>query len=564
MADNQNNLVPLARLCAEFELKKVLLSPGARSAPLVRAFTEASGFEVRVVNDERAAAFMALGMAKADGKAPILICTSGSALLNYAPAVAEADGADIPILILSADRPKEFLGQFEGQTTFQDHIFKPWTRADLSLEGEDLSQRPAWVCSQIAQALRKLTSPPSGPVHINLHFREPLFEPPDFTVTVPRHPTMLGPSSDFQKGLDQLAGWLASGKRIMGLAGSRLGSALSTSSFVRWLLHQGIPVLAEPGAESLKHPLLLANAQDILNLDSENALRENVPEILLTWGGNIVSKNVKKFFTQYPPSCHIHIDAAGRAVNPFGCLSGIWAWDLNLTAKIESQPQEVDCFHVQPWVAQWREASLRALEKRKAALEALPFCDATAMRAVIGKIRPGAAAHVGNSMPVRYFYDMYALWDHAFHVDVNRGVSGIDGTLGTAVGLAWAQPETEVWCLLGDVSFHHGVNALWVEEVPSNLRVVVFNNGGGNIFGVIPGPSQTPHPRKYFENRMRSTARWDARKFGLNYFSAGDMHSLMDALAKLTGAKGAALLEIFTDPDINISAFQQLYTSLKP
>lgn len=557
----------MAALCAEAGLDKVFVSPGARSAPLLRAFSEHGAFKVSVLNDERAAAFIALGYTKGSGKPSILLCTSGSALLNYAPALAEADGSDLPLLILSADRPKENLGQFEGQTTPQDFIFRPWTRLSIALEEADYERRYHWCVRTLNVALDALWGPPSGPVHANIHLNEPLFSQPIFPAVSGLRIRRQANQPQLQQYQNALSQILDTHPRVLALAGSRLGlQPAGIPQFAQALMHMGVPVLAENQAFGVTAPGTISNAEDILRCHSGDDRSHLTPDALITWGGNIVGKKTKLFLKESRPCVHIHVDPAGRPVDMFGCLTDVWTlspWTNefhfpDFSSKLKPETRRTAYLRV------WQEASAASARRFRKVLENLPFGDFTAVDTVVRSLSANALLHTGNSMPLRYMISACGHSPAPVIFDVNRGVSGIDGTLGTAIGLALSQPSTPVWCLIGDLSFHHGVNALWQSQVPPNLRIVILNNGGGNIFGIIPGPDQTPDPKHYFENRASSTARWDAQKFGLHYFSASSMQALISLLPAFTDAGKAAILEIFTDPDVNISAFkkfEQLMTS---
>jgi 2-succinyl-5-enolpyruvyl-6-hydroxy-3-cyclohexene-1-carboxylate synthase len=550
----------IAALCAEAGVRKVFSSPGARSAPLLRAFAEQGHFDLSVVNDERAAAFIALGWVKGAGQPAILLCTSGSALLNYAPALAEADGTDLPLLIVSADRPREFLGQFEGQTTHQDFIFSPWTRVSLALEEADWTERPSWCLRSLNSALDALWDVPSGPVHINVHLKEPLFEKPEFTPLTGLRILKQQPPTEgrfFQKALAEI---LSNHSAILAIAGAKLGPAPPAMPFLaKQLLQLGVPVLAEAHAFGIVENDILYNADHILQCLPEDQWQNLAPDILITWGGNIVGKKIKLFLQRFKPRRHIHVDPAGRRVDMFHCLTEVWK--VNPADKDWNEIEEIISEIGRPtndsFQKLWRRASEEAQKRHQHASENLPFGDFLAVDYLFSFLPSDGVLHVGNSMPLRYLLNASAKLPEGLRIDTNRGVSGIDGTLGTAVGLALAQPDVPVFCLLGDLSFHHGLNALWIRNLPTNLKIIILNNGGGNIFGIIPGPAAVPRGSLYFENRASSTAQWDARKFGLHYFSASSMETLRQNLPPFLNSIGAAILEIFTDPDVNISAYKQ-------
>lgn len=554
MTPEGNFVRPLADLCAARELFKVFISPGARSAPLVRAFTEDGRFNCEMVNDERAAAFIALGYSKASGKAALLLCTSGSAVLHYGPAVAEADGSDVPLLLISADRPSAFLGQFEGQTTVQDHIFRPWVRYSLSLNGQSFKQHPKISTEKMWEALTALDGSPPGPVHINIHLEEPLFISQNpLPLEFPQEGKSILPTYP-EPFLNDLKKLLKTYEKIVLMPGSRLGEhPFELPPAAKVLMEVGAVLLHEPGCGWPCPQAGIPNGEDILRCLQEDMWPSLAPDLLITWGGNRVGKRLKQMLQRYPPKMHIRLDVHKRLVRFAGTQNKVWDVDPYDNALWSCTLPQVpkDYLHL------WQELSRKALERRRMLLAHQPFSDLTSMTGVVQALPEDAIVHVGNSMVLRHFYDAYPLASRRFLVDVNRGVSGIDGTLGTAVGWALARPCSQVWCLIGDVAFHHGLNALWIETLPSQLKIVVLNNGGGNIFGTMPGPEQTPYPQKYFENRRSICAANDARKYGLEYKSVHQSHELAGALGWITHSTKAAILEIFTDPDVNIHTFKQ-------
>lgn len=560
MTAEGNFVRPLADLCIARGLFKVFISPGARSAPLVRAFTEDGRFDCEMVNDERAAAFIALGFSKASGKAAILICTSGSAALHYGPAVAEADGSDVPLLLLSADRPSALLGQFEGQTTVQDHIFRPWVRHSLSLDGLSFKQHSQDSTEKMWQALSAPEGSPPGPVHINIHLEEPLFVPQTpLPLTIPQEEKSI-PKASASPSIEELKRLLEAHQRVLIVPGSRLGEhTFDMPPAARVFIEAGAVLLHEPGCGWPCPPAGIPNGEDILRCLREDRWPSLAPDLLITWGGNRVGKRLKQLLQRCPPRIHIRLDPYKRLVRISGTQNEVWDVDpYDDTSWSQPVPQvPLDYLHL------WQGLSQKALERRRTLLAHQPFSDLTAVTQVVQALPEEAIVHVGNSMVLRYFYDAYPLATRRFLVDVNRGVSGIDGTLGTAVGWALARPHNLVWCLLGDVAFHHGVNALWRHSQPSQLKIVVFNNGGGNIFGIVPGPETTPSPHRFFENRMTLRADYDACKFGLEYIALHHFNELPSALEWMIHTPKAAILEIFTDPDVNIRTFKQFELNMQ-
>ena len=467
---NSNNIRPLAELCGDFGLDTVFISPGARSAPIVIAFAQSGRFRMYVVNDERASAFIALGYTKGSGKPTILICTSGSAILNYAPSIIEACESDIPLLIISADRPKSSLHQFEGQTTVQDQIFLPWGIPSYTLEGSDFSINRSYAIRLVNEALHKLNEPPNSPVHLNIHLHEPLFTTQNDVAA--QLITKINPLKHASP--DLLDGIISKENRVLAVAGTHLSFQLHDSDdFLSWLYDNDIPIVAEPASFRKTHADIIYNAEDILTFSKPELKEKLSPRLIISWGGNIVSKKLKNYLKSLKNVQNIHLDAAGRSVDQFGCLSKVVKFDP-YHATYSPQKLILKNAERQAFRDLWKDSSQIVRRRKNTLLSEVSFGDISAVSAIMDVIPENTIIHLGNSMPIRYFYELFEIKKKNYQVSVNRGVSGIDGTLGTAVGLALASEPREVWCILGDVSFHHGINALWGDHIPFNLKVFIL------------------------------------------------------------------------------------------
>lgn len=544
----------LATICAEHNVRHFIISPGSRSAPLTIAFARNAEISVRMVVDERAAGFIALGIAQ-QLRVPVgLVCTSGTATLNFAPAIAEAFYQRIPLLIFTADRPPEWIDQQDGQTLHQQNLYTPHTRGEFQLPVDISHPDARWHTERIlSEAIIRAQHPVPGPVHINVPLREPLYpapgeraEPAPQRKIIRHTPAQKTISHPEMESLRKK--WQSVQKKlvVVGLypPDEKLAAALRALS-----ADPTVAVVADIAA-NVPPPAVTAPHADMIF----SRKKIPAPDLVLSLGGMVVSKSLKLFLRRQRPAEHWHIDPAGQPVDTFQLLTRIIAADpAPFLRTLAEQPAASGNYR-----ADWTSLERAAATALDNFLAGTDFGDFTAMRQVMAHLPVGVNLHLGNSMPVRYA-SYLALPRADVQVNANRGVSGIDGCTGTAVGAALATGRPTV-LISGDLAFFYDRNSLWHNDVPSNLRLVVLNNGGGNIFKLIDGPSNLPPAEleTHFFTPHKLTARNTAADFKLAYFSANSTSALENTLPPFFAAEtGAAILEIFTNSTVNTAVFQE-------
>jgi 2-succinyl-5-enolpyruvyl-6-hydroxy-3-cyclohexene-1-carboxylate synthase len=294
----------------------------------------------------------------------------------------------------------------------------------------------------------------------------------------------------------------------------------------------------------------------ILSTKSAEVQSNLAPDLLITFGGPVVSKALKLFLRRHRPQEHWHIDPAARAIDTFQCLTRIIPTDgryffENLARRSATQASAT-------YLDLWLNLEAAAQAKLIAFFETAPFGEFAAMRQVLLALPEPSRLQLGNSMPVRYA-EYLGLARRAIQVNANRGTSGIDGTLSTTVGAALATDQiTTLIC--GDLAFFYDRNGLWHNDLPKNLRIVVLNNHGGGIFHLIDGPTQLPAEelRRFFETPQPLTARRTAADHNCAYFHCATGPDLQAQLpAFFAPETGPAILEIETDGSLNTQVFQQ-------
>ena len=544
---SQEHLSLLAAIIAEKGITHAVVSPGSRNAPAIIAFSRSGRLNLTSISDERSAGFYALGMAQQLGRAVALLCTSGSAALNYAPAVAEAYYQKVPLLVITADRPAEWIDQGDGQTIRQQQLYANYIRKSFQLPHNIDNKSNEWHFSRMVnEAVDRTRFPAPGPVHLNLPLAEPLYdlqlnpEPGDIRINNLIEVEHRIPESALQ-GL--VAQWNKAGSKLI-LAGQLPpGHGLE-----HWLCKladdPSVAVFTETTSNLHSQGCIRCIDRTIEGITDEQ-LPGYTPDILLTFGGAVVSKKVKALFRKMKPAQHWHInpDPDDFHLDTYQSLtltipSEAAVFIRQLAAVVT--PAQSD------FRARWQLLSERHLIKHGDFLANASFSDLTVFEALFRQIPDDTHLHLGNSTPIRYaqLFDeasRYTTWS-------NRGTSGIDGCVSTAAGAA-AIGKHPVTVITGDIGFLYDSNALWNNHLPPSLRIILINNGGGNIFRVIPGPDRYEELEPYIETSHRFNAEGIAKNFGVNYYPAADQASLLKVLPAFYGPQNnnqPALLEIFT------------------
>ncbi|WP_022825993.1 2-succinyl-5-enolpyruvyl-6-hydroxy-3-cyclohexene-1-carboxylic-acid synthase [Hymenobacter norwichensis] len=557
----------IAEICAQHGITDVVLSPGSRSAPLTLAFARHPALTVRVVPDERAAAFIALGMAQAQRRAVVLVCTSGTAGLNYAPAVAEAYFQHIPLVIFTADRPPEWIDQLDGQTIRQHNLYGAHAKGAFEFPADTTHTDAKWHSARIVnEAINLAQAGPAGPVQVNVPLREPFYPKAGEAIQYEQNVKIVrelpaSASTTLPANWAELREVILASDRTLVVLGQQTADPALLQGLMEFLGTKYATVVADClGQINAFDPV---TAQDVFLPHIEPHLLQ--PDVLITCGLSLISKSLKLFLRKNPPNRHIHVLPGGIAPNTFQALTDVVyaepaAFFSTILAGHETVVDRAIPFH-QAWSK--ADADGAALPRKiiRAAGQGT-LTEFGAMATVLPYIAQGTALHLANSMAVRYANILGI--EAGIEVFANRGTSGIDGCNSTAVGAALAQPERPVVLLTGDVAFFYDRNAFWHNYPTPNLRVIVFNNHGGGIFRIIDGPRQQPELEEFFETRQLLTAENTARDFKLRYFPVSSFAELESALPVFFALEtGAALLEVTTDSKTNAEFFEQYRAAVK-
>jgi 2-succinyl-5-enolpyruvyl-6-hydroxy-3-cyclohexene-1-carboxylate synthase len=547
--------IPLAQSILEIFLAKeittIVISPGSRNAPLTIGFASNPAFQCYSIADERVAAFFALGIAQQTGKPTVMVCTSGSALLNYYPAFAEAFYSQIPLIVISADRPQSKIDIGDGQTIRQENVFANHSLYNANLLEEVSEENGRKINEAINTAIEK-----KGPVHINAPFEEPLYE----TVSELSFKSSVFASAKVPqlidtKELEKYATiWNNSAKKLI-LIGVNTPNAINEETIEAFAKDQSVVVMTET-TSNLHHPSFINNIDTIITPFIAEDFEAYRPEILVTFGGMVVSKRIKAFLRKYKPEHHWHIDTL-RAYDTFGCLTKHFEVDPNLFFN--------DFFSLTKNVESTYFANLNAVkelrsQKHELYVSKIPFSDFKVFDKVIKTLPKNSQLQISNSSAIRYaqLIDI----DPSIEVYCNRGTSGIDGSTSTAIGAAVGNDKQTVF-ITGDIGFLYDSNALWNNYIPKNFKIILINNGGGGIFRILPGHDETPVFNTFFETSHHLTAEHLAKMYGFNYAAVSDEPSLDKALDSFYNLHNKpSILEVFTPTTENDIVLLQYFKEL--
>jgi len=558
----------LAHLCAEKGVRNAVISPGSRNAPLVIAFHHHPGIRCLRVIDERSAAFFALGMAQRLGEPVALVCTSGSAVLNYGPAIAEAFYHRIPLLVLTADRPEEWVDQGEGQAIRQLGVFAPHMKRSVQLPRDPGDELARWHCGRlINEAIDATLLPVAGPVHVNVPFEEPLYglSSDDASTVRTIHQVPVRASLPDEEASRLAAEWRGKGKVLVLVGQGAWSDALRDA--LRAIAGQPNTVVMTEATSNLDDAAFITCIDRAIEGVENTAGEALRPELLVTFGGGVISKKIKGWLRKHRPGQHWNIDTGQRhydtyqglthdiAVGPEEFVTRMARSLVGVAADAHGQRMNSG------YARAWHDADTRARAIHDDFVSGAPFCDLTVFKTVLDHIPLGSEVHLANSTPVRYAQLFDRNGGHRWCC--NRGTSGIDGCTSTSVGAAFAsgRPTT---LITGDIAFCYDANAFWNEHLSPHLKVIVIDNGGGNIFRFIPGPDSDPELLPYFETPHGRDIAKLVGSYGLPYCHAMDQATLEAGLKELYAPHDRpAVLHVTTDAIVSPKVLRDYFAVLR-
>lgn len=556
---DKKHVQQLASVLLAKGIDDIIISPGSRNGPLIHTFAGSRLFNCRNIVDERSAAYFAIGLAQARQKPVAIVCSSGTAALNYTPAVAEAFYLNIPLIVLTADRPDYWIDQAESQCIRQQGIYTNFTKKEISLPlGE--SEKELWLAArEINQCLNISVSGTPAPVHINIPLEEPLHNLID--EQLPAVKLINQEETAFtlsQNQTDDLVESYNRANKILILPGQQIPNPGLENLLAEIVEKTGAVVLKEH-LSNLNDTHFCSSIDTVMAATLEDNQEKYQPDLLISFGGQIVSKSLKQFLRKNKATQHWHLSLGNEHFDTYQSLTKVINMDAAdffelLQPKLNAKPKDY-------W-QQWKNKETQVKALRNKYISETQYSDLSVFETIAKAIPENSVIHLGNSSPVRYALICDAVPNA--HYFGNRGTSGIDGPLSTAVGFASESGKINT-IIIGDLSFFYDSNALWNKYIGSNLRIIVINNRGGNIFSLIKGPGESPAFQEHFFTENKFSAKGIAQTYGLSYFSAENISELKKTLAEFYASEqqSPALLEIFTDAEVNTETFRGLFKYIK-
>jgi 2-succinyl-5-enolpyruvyl-6-hydroxy-3-cyclohexene-1-carboxylate synthase len=536
------------------------------------AFSRHNGFQVRTISDERSAAFIANGISQQLQSPVILVCTSGSAAYNFAPAVAEAYFQQIPLLVFTADRPQEWIDQYDGQTIRQENIFGVHVKKSFSLP-EDYEHTDAiwFIHRTINEAINLSQEYPRGPVHINVPLREPLYPSKNESVTFSKRLkviTVEESSSVLSKeAIEKFQQKLSTYSKVIVVGGQHDIDDSLIKTLDKFSFTNHVPVLGDILSNLHSSLNVIRYSDTFLSACGDDVQQSLQPELLITFGKSIISKHTKLFLRKYRPHEHWHIQPEGNSADTFQSLTKVVRCEHKDFLKILSSDKKGKGFEDQKkenFFRIWQAEEHRTVLSMEKYFDKPIFSELSLIKEFISSLPPRCNLHLSNSMAVRYanFVGVEA-GKKGIHVYANRGTSGIDGCTSTAVGHSLCN-EVPNFLITGDLAFFYDRNAFWHNYPLPNLHVLVLNNHGGIIFNMIDGPGNVPERDDFFVTKQKLTARHLAAEYGFEYLHIDSLKKVKNCLKDFLLFDGKTkIMEIESSQEENKEAFEIFKQQIK-
>ena len=541
--------------CKAKQIKHIVISPGSRNAPLTIGFANDPYFNCYSIVDERCAAFFALGIAQQRREPVAVVCTSGSALLNYYPAFSEAFYSNIPLVVISADRPSSKIDIGDGQTIRQVNVLANHSAYNANLSDETHSDKSNFY--ELNRALNTAIEE-KLPVHINVPFEEPLY-----LTTEEQYPfenivaEIKNPIINEDKAINFVKHWNSSAKKMV-LVGVLTPNSVE-SQYIEWLAKDPSVVVLTETTSNLHHSHFIPYIDKLLTYtEKDPTLKEALrPDLLLTFGGLVVSKKIKQFLRSYQPAYHYNVDLH-KDYNSYFCLTDHFKADINTFLKeVTPKLMSVPSTYQQQWLKVKNEIQQTHLEY----INQIPFSDLKVYSEVFKSIPNDYIVQISNSSAIRYAQLMKA--HPSWKVFCNRGTSGIDGSMSTAIGATVGSASPTVF-ITGDLSFFYDSNALWNKYIPQDFRIILLNNQGGGIFRILPGDKTDPNFEYFFETPHKLTAEHFCEMYNINYQSATNLTDLQRKIGDFYEKSDVPkLLEVHTPRKINDKVLLKYFEFIK-
>lgn len=547
----------IPEICSRFGIEKAIISPGSRNAPLIFAFTEHSHIECLSITDERSAGYFAIGVIQQTNRPVAIICTSGTATLNFAPAIAEAYYRNFPLVVFTADRPPEMIDQADGQTLRQNNIYANYIKAAFETPVETVSRVDLTFSDrQVSQAIDTALSFPQGPVQINIPLREPVYAPlpekhsnPKIIKTITSE---INPTDEMIRKLQEK--WLIC-KRKLVIFGI-LPKDETMADWARQLAKQPDVVVVCENLSNIAGQNIISQPESLFSrINSKEANDEFIPELLITVGHSVICKQLKIFLRKNQAEEQWQSQSSLPYVDTYGSLTSIVPFEA--VKVFDNMPLD----RVKSDFAKTYHLEANIVSKlHNEFVAGASLSDMSVTAELLQQIPSGATLQLANSTSVRWV-QLFSTRNDITYL-CNRGVSGIDGSLSTAAGYAFCSEKMTV-LLTGDLSFIYDSNALWNNYIGTNLKIVVMNNNGGNIFRFIGDKELMKNSIDYFTTPHNVKIASLVEAYGLRYLSCDKTEDLKSKIETLLLSEQATVLEVFTDSNLNTENYTGYFENIK-
>lgn len=559
MTSDKKNISLLANLFVKSGLSNIVISPGSRNAPIIISFANRQEINAFSIIDERSAAFFALGISLQSNKTTAIACTSGSAVLNYSSAISEAYYQKVPLLVITADRPPHLIDVGDGQTINQTKVFSNFIKKSFQLPISIENKTDFETAEKlINEALNSCMFPSPGPVHINIPFDEPIYNTSsedifgnlfDFNNKIPII------SEDKFKKIGNL--WNNS-KKVLIIAGQQ-NSNVELNNIIQNISKNKNTVVISETTSNLYGENFIDTIDNVISTIKDDEIEDFKPELILSFGGHVVSKMIKIFLRKNKITNHFHISPSGEKMNTYFCLTDVIKSDeFQFFNSINENLIQKESNYSKLWIKRRNNINI----KRQEYLNKIEYSDFKVFDFIQNNLPENSVLHLGNSTPVRYSQ----LFGNKKNIEYNsnRGVSGIDGQVSTAAGYSYFSKKLNI-LITGDLGFLYDSNGLMNNYLKSNFKIIVINNSGGGIFRFIPGPDTTPNIEEFFVAKHNWKSEFICKAFDVNYQKAKSFNELEHILPDFLNSKNKSpeLLEIFTPANKNADILRDYFKFIK-
>ncbi|MEL7834900.1 2-succinyl-5-enolpyruvyl-6-hydroxy-3-cyclohexene-1-carboxylic-acid synthase [Fodinibius sp. Rm-B-1B1-1] len=539
-------------------VQHVVISPGSRSTPLTLAAAINPRLKKQVILDERSAAFTALGIGKATNMPAALICTSGTALANYHPAVIEARQSGVPLILATADRPPHLHATGANQAIDQLKIFGDYPVFFQNVGEPQTGDKDIKRLRMLAQQSVSISREKRGPVHLNFPFRKPLEPTTDYQQKIQQeyiksNDDSEGHTPEVSTGItldDSFQQQISSAQKPLIIVGP-LAPGDDTTSIVELANKINAPILSEPSISSQQVIHSFAGF-----LRNESLRTQLAPDMILRFGFQPTDKSLELALDQWSPNHHVHFASTTSWQDATLSNSQRIAWmgKKFSTTGISSQTKS-------QWSNQWKDAAKQfASHYRNIISQKNTLTDGVIYHRLTPQLTDQHFVMASNSFPAR---DIHLFGEQASNIPlfVNRGASGIDGITSTAMGISRGLQKSGV-LFTGDLAFLHDTNALLNHRnMEQSLAIVVINNNGGSIFRMLPIANNQKHFETYFETPQQANINKLAETYDIPYHSVETISALnkIDLPEFLSTNHGLSILECKTNPDASMELRKKLW-----